>query len=226
VISVLKERRAKSESESTHRVKAELAAKAEQVRIELATNLADIGVPLITALGDVTSTTKLDEATTAITVLIDRSVGLGQTQLGRQTGTPSHIRATYYEFKGNNDKLLRNKTHTCAGVKQPRIEFTGGKNGTEQDKDVIRLAQGEEVRFIRDLDKEPLPYTVDSTNRSYKTLISVPVRAGNKSYGLLTADSDLAYSLTNVDRGFILIVAGTLAVGLAHLEAVRSATQS
>jgi hypothetical protein len=213
VLSVMKERRAKSAQKSADRTKSELATK-----------LADIGFPLLTALGNVTSASTVDDATAAINVLIDRSVSLAQTQLGKQTGVECHIRATYYELSKGDDKLHRNKSHFCAGQKLPRLEFLKRQN--DHDDDVIKLALREDVRFIRNLDSESLPYSTDSSSRSYKTLIAVPVRAGNRSYGLLTADSDLAYSLTNADRGFLILVAGTLAAGLAHMEAAKSAAQT
>ena len=212
-MSVIKERRSKSVDKTT-----------EQVKAELATNLADMGNALLTLLGDVTSATKLDEATAAIKVLIDRSVSLAQNQLGRQTDIPCRVRAAYYQFDDGNKNLARNNSHTCAGDKPPRTRFVG--SGSDHDDDVIRLALGEDVRFIRDLEREPLPYSLDSGTRSYKTLIAVPVRSGNSSYGLLTADSDVAYSLTSADKGFLILFAGILAAGLAHLETVRGAAQS
>jgi hypothetical protein len=212
-LSVIKERRAKS----AHRT-------ADLTKSELASKLADIGFPLLTALGNVTSAKTTDEAMAAINVLIDRSVGLAQTQLGQQTGRACHIRATYYELTEAKDKLMRNKSHTCAGAKLPRPEFVRRNN--DHDGDVIRLALGEDARFIRDLSTEPLPYSLDSGNRSYKTLIAVPVRARKSAYGLLTADSDVAYSLNNADMGFLILVAGILAAGIAHMEAVKRAVKS
>jgi hypothetical protein len=212
-LSVIKERRSKSVDKTT-----------EQVKAELATKLADMGNALLTLLSDVTSTTKIDEATAAIKVLIDRSVSLAQNQLGNQTNIKCHVRAAYYQFDDGNKNLVRNNYHTSAGDKPPRPRFVGG--GSDHDDDVIRLALGEDVRFVRDLENELLPYSPDSGTRPYKTLISVPVRVGNSSYGLLTADSDVTYSLTSADKGFLILFAGTLAAGLAHLEAVRGAAQS
>jgi hypothetical protein len=213
VLSVMKERRTKSAYKNAERTKAELATK-----------LADIGFPLLIALGNVTSASTVNDVTAAIEVLIDRSVGLAQTQLGKQTDLDCRIRATYYELDQNREKLLRNKSHYCAGQKLPRPDFVKGRN--DHDDEAIKLALREDVLFIPNLDNESLPGSTDSTSRSYKTLIAVPVRAGKSSYGLLTADSNLAYSLTNADRGFLMLVAGTLAAGLAHMEAVKSPAKS
>jgi hypothetical protein len=212
-LSVMKERRSKA-----------VYATAERTKSELASKLADIGLPLLTALGRVTSASTADEASAAIEVLIDRSVGLAQTQLGNQTDLDCQIRATYYELDKNRSKLSRVSSHRCAGQKLPRLEFLKARD--DHDDDVIKLALREDVRFVPDLDRESLPHSTDSSSRSYKTLIAVPVRAGSRSYGLLTADSDLAYSLTNADRGFLILVAGTLAAGLAHMEAVKSGAKS
>jgi GAF domain-containing protein len=209
-INVLKERRAVVTRKNV-----------EQIKTELAITLADIGLPLVTALGSVNSAQSLDDATASISVLIDSSVSLAQTQLGHQGDVPCRIRAAYYEFDG--DKLTRNNYHTWAGAKPPRIDFDTGRS--DHDNDVIKLARGEEVRFIRNLKNEPLPFCSDSDKRSYKSFISVPVRAGKKSFGLLTADSDTAYTLTNADQGFLILVAGILAAGLAHVEAIRIAAK-
>jgi hypothetical protein len=220
VLSVLKERHTKSVSRI-----AELAQRqVEMKKFELATELADIGLPLLTALGSVTSATTLDDVTAAINVLTNSSVGLAQTQLGPRTSAACRIRASYYEFNDAKSRLIRNIYRTWAGAEPPRIEFTKGKN--DHDDDVIRLALREKALFIENLDKEPLPHCSDSGGRPYKTLISVPVRAGKNTYGLLTADSDVPYSLTTADRGFLILVAGILAAGLAHMEVVKSAVKS
>jgi GAF domain-containing protein len=67
---------------------------------------------------------------------------------------------------------------------------------------------------------------MDFRGRSYKSFVSVPVRAGNKSFGLLTADADRAYALTEVERGFLILIAGALGAGMAHVEAVEAKEQA
>jgi hypothetical protein len=109
-VNVLKERKARATRKNAKQLKAELAA-----------TLADIGLPLVTALGGVTSAQSLDDATATISVLIDRSVSLAQTQLGHQNSAQCRIRAAYYELDGK--RLVRNKYHTWAGAKPPRIDL-------------------------------------------------------------------------------------------------------
>ena len=63
-----------------------------------------------------------------------------------------------------------------------------------------------------------------SRGTSYKSFITVPVRAGSESYGILTIDSDRANSLTEVDRGYVVLLAGVLAAGIAHNSRLRTGT--
>jgi hypothetical protein len=194
----------------------------DEVKAELSTALANIALPLVTALGNVTFAESVDDAASALRVLVDRSVSLAQEQLGHQGSDKCQVRATFYEFDGP-DKLVRREKRTSAGARLPRVDFLQGRS--EHDSEVIKFASGEEVRFIRDLETEVPPYFSDAAGRCYKTFISVPVRAGAKSYGLLTADSNIPYSLTDADKGFLILVAGTLAAGLAHLETIRTLTK-
>jgi hypothetical protein len=212
VLNAFKEHR----TASTHR-------STDEVKAELATTLADIGLPLVAALGNVTSARSVNDATAAIDVLIECSVSLAQTQLGRQGADKCRVRAAYYEFDSSN-KLVRKNPHAYAGAKLPRADFSAGRS--DHDNEVLKFARGEDVRFVRDLGSEAPPYFADAAGRCYKSFISVPVRAGSKSFGLLTADSDKPYSLTSADVGFIILVAGTLAAGLAHTDGIRAMTKN
>lgn len=211
VLNAFKEHRAAS----THR-------SVDEAKAEFATTLADIGLPLVAALGNVTSARSVNDAAAAIDVLIECSVSLAQTQVGRQGADKCRVRSAYYEFDGGN-KLVRKNPHAYAGAKLPRSDFLADRS--DHDNEVIKFARGEDVRFVRDLESEAPPYFSDAAGRCYRSFISVPVRAGSKSYGLLTADSDKPYSLTSADMGFLILVAGTLAAGLAHMEGIRAMTR-
>jgi GAF domain-containing protein len=181
---------------------------------ELATEQNNMWRPLITALGKVTAAVNTADALPELKVLTDRAVGLAQTQLA--TSSYSSTRAAFYALEG--DRLARERWHGWNGCRAPRTEFV--QHRSPHDDEMIRCANGENAQWIDDLEQDPPAHFIDFKGRSYKSCISVPVRAGNISYGLLTADSDRAYALTGNDRGFMILIAGMLAAGLAHVAAV------
>lgn len=187
---------------------------------DLATGLNDTGRPLVVALANVTACESPEDARREVAVLIDRAVSLAQTALG--STSDSGTRAAYYCIEGN--RLERKLWHGWTGSTAPRMEFVNGRS--DHDDEVIRFAHGENALLVQDLENHPPPRFVDNKGRVYKSFVSVPVRAGSKTYGLLTADSDRAYALTGIDQGFMILIAGVLAAGVAHVEAVTGKTQN
>jgi len=187
-----------------------------RLRVEYATVLNDTGQPLITALGNVAAAGTPTDAKRELAVLVDRAVSLAQTEIARSSS--SRTRAAFYCIKGAG--LQRQVYHGWTGSDAPRREFV--RDRSEHDNEVIRFAYGENALLVKDLENHPPPHFVDFRGRSYKSFVSVPVRAGNKSFGLLTADSDTAYALSEIERGFLILIAGALGAGMAHVEALES----
>lgn len=183
---------------------------------DLATALNNTGQPLIAALGNVTACEAPEDADRAVAVLIDRAVSLAQSVLA--TTSDSQTRAAFYSIEG--DRLERKKWYGWTGSTAPRTDFTRGRS--EHDNEVVRFVHGENALLVDNLEERPPPHFVDCRGRVYKSFVSVPVRAGTKSYGLLTADSDRAYALTGNHRGFLMLIAGVLGAGVAHVEAVTA----
>jgi hypothetical protein len=77
---------------------------------------------------------------------------------------------------------------------------------------------GEEVLLVQDLQSAPPVYFHDYPGRAYQSFILVPVRAGRRSYGSLMVDSDRPHSLTEIDVGYTILLAGILAAGIAQLR--------
>jgi GAF domain-containing protein len=172
-------------------------------------------------LGNVTASSTPESAKAALEVLIERTVSLAQTAIAGQSTCKK--RATFYLFDG--DRLVRRSQAAWTGAKASRQEWVLGRS--PHDDEVVRFARGEDAALIVDLENDPPPHFVDNKGRAYKTFVSVPVRAGDTSFGLLTADADRAYALTDVDRGFLILIAGVLGAGVAHVEAVeRRASQT
>jgi hypothetical protein len=183
---------------------------------DLATALNNTGQPLIAALGNVTACEAPEDADRAVAVLIDRAVSLAQSVLA--TTSDSQTRAAFYSIEG--DRLERKKWYGWTGSTAPRTDFTRGRS--EHDNEVVRFVHGENALLVDNLEERPPPHFSDCRGRVYKSFVSVPVRAGTKSYGLLTADSDRAYALTGNHRGFLMLIAGVLGAGVAHVEAVTA----
>jgi GAF domain len=185
------------------------------LRTELATALNDTGRPLVAALGRVTSSSTPEISHAALEVLIDRAVSLAQTEIGSQADCKT--RAAFYGFEG--DRLVRRSYAGWTGAHAPRQEWVLGRSN--HDDEVIKFAHGEDALIVRDLENDPPPHFVDAKGRSYKSFVAVPVSAGERVLGLLTADADRAYALSDVDRGFLILIAGALGAGLAHVEVVE-----
>jgi hypothetical protein len=188
-----------------------------RARVALATALTSAGQPLVAALGDVTSATTLQDARANVLVLLNSAVSLAQTEVGRLSACRK-TRAAFYCFEGRN--LVRKSYHGYAASDAPRQEFVNGRS--DHDNEVIRFAKGENARLVTDLENDPPPDFIDYRGRSYKSFVSVPVRAGSTSFGLLTADADSAFALTEVDKGYLILIAGTLGAGLAHVAAIEA----
>ena len=201
---------------SVNKDQSAVAARTEAIRarIELATALTTAGQPLVVALGNVTTTGSSQDAQATIGVLLDRAVSIAQSEIGRLS--PCKTRAAFYRFDGS--KLVRMTYSGYAGANAPRREFVGGRS--QHDDEVIRFANEENALLVQDLENDPPPHFLDNRGRTYKSFVSVPVRAGRKSFGLLAADSDRAFALTDVDKGYMILIAGALGAGLAHLEAI------
>lgn len=195
-----------------------VAARAEAIRarIDLATALTTAGQPLVVALGNVTTTETAQEAQATVAVLLDRAVSIARSEVGRLSSC--RTRAVFYRFNSGN--LVRQTYYGYAGANVPRPEFTSGRS--EHDNEVIRFANGENALLVQDLENNPPPHFSDNRGRSYKCFVSVPVRAGSKSFGLLAADADRAFALTDVDKGYLILIAGALGAGLAHLAAIEA----
>ena len=149
-----------------------------------------MGKPLVHALGNVAASKNPDAAKASLEVLIDKSVSLVQTVVCSESECKR--RTSFYVFDG--DRLVRRAQATWAGARASRHDWIPGRSG--HDNEVLQFAHGEDARLVEDLERVSPPYFIDPKGRCYKSFAAVPVRAGNASYGLLTADADRAHALT------------------------------
>lgn len=197
-VGIRKERRARSA-----KVRAVLA------RQSLAITLVDGGRPLLAALNRVVAARDLTSQAEALSVLSDRVVGVAKSELGQQSQIPCNTRAAFYELIVDpvGTKLERRDHEQGNGQSLPR-DLT--------DARAIRFARDDEdAVFIEDTTRGGYPFFLDD---STKALIAIPVRSERTGYGILIATSDQPRSLTDIDCKFLILMAGMLAIGMAHHE--------
>jgi transcriptional regulator with GAF, ATPase, and Fis domain len=201
VFTVLKERQARAASRA-----------ASVARAQLAAGLNRAGAPLLMGLGNVTTAKTPEDLQAAIEVLTARVVDIAHSQCGRHLRPGANLRSVYYAYV--EDRLERRYWNGRQGNGTPRRQFRKGVS--LHDTEVIRFVGTEEVLRVDDLYYHAPPHFNDAKGRPYRSFISVPVRAGESSFGMLSLDSDLPATFTEVDTGHMILLAGVLAAGLAH----------
>jgi putative methionine-R-sulfoxide reductase with GAF domain len=183
-------------------------------RTNLAITVFDASQPVVAALQHIADADNPEDRRSAVDILIRCTVGLAHTQLGHQTGIRCSVRAAFYRLSGN--RLIREYHQGRPGGRAPRAMFDARRSA--EDSVAMACAQGEEALLEDDLENRPPRYMLDVQHRDYRSFISVPVRTPQRSFGMLTADSDKPHSLSDVDKGFLILLAGALAAGLAQLD--------
>ncbi|MGI8330380.1 GAF domain-containing protein [Actinomadura scrupuli] len=199
-----------------------LLAKKEAVdaKAKLTTAIVDGGQPLIVALGNMATAGGQDDRIASVRILINRIVALARAELGNQVTNGSKMRAAYYHLidesssKGIRKVLLRIESEGRPGTSAPRLRFV--ERESDHDDLAIKVALGEDAYFVENLRKDPPEGFRGAKDKDYISFISVPVRAGQTHFGMLTADSDSP--LSEVDKELLILMAGILSVGLAMLD--------
>jgi hypothetical protein len=186
----------------------ELAAKKKEAVADAVTKA---GKPIVNQLCIIARAPSAEARRASVEVLVSRIVELAQSQCGRFSGVPCKTRSVLYRLDHTQTRLLRYR-HEGRNDDAPRSEFDSAANAKQMA--VVDLAKSERVLLVRDLDKER--HLVDRTT-NYKAFISIPVRAQGQSYGMLSVDSDQVASLGEIDLGYMILLAGSLAAGLAQL---------
>ncbi|MFE7870323.1 GAF domain-containing protein [Micromonospora humida] len=191
---------------------------AVQAKTNLAMALSGAGQPLMAALAAVAVANTAQDARAAVKVLVNRTVAVAQDACGRQTEIECRTRAVFYRFVGDDLQL-----YYCEGRQgeKPRDAFL--HNGSEHDIEAIRTAKGRNARVVEDLENSPPAHFIDPKGRKYKAFIAAPVRTDAQSFGILIVDSDKAFTLSDVDTGYLALLATIIAAGFAHLLSVEHA---
>ncbi|MEU4435811.1 GAF domain-containing protein [Micromonospora chalcea] len=197
-----------------------LRKQAVQAKTNLAMALSGAGQPLMAALTAVSAARTAPEARAAVSVLVNRTVAVAKEACGRQTEVECRTRAVFYRFVGDDLQV-----EYCEGRQgeKPRDAFF--QNGTAHDIEAIRTARGRNALVVDDLENNPPAHFFDPKGRKYKAFIAAPVRTDAKSFGMLIIDSDKAFTLSDVDTGYLVLLASIIAAGFAHLHSAEQADE-
>lgn len=94
---------------------------------------------------------------------------------------------------------------------RPDFEATRSKN----DREVVEIALGEDFLLCRNMATDAPAHMDKVSERPYRAFLQVPVRTEKRSFGFLSVDSDVPYTLTDADVGYVILMARVLASGLA-----------
>lgn len=204
--------------------KARLAGARAQDALRM--TLAEASQPLITMIGNVSAVTTPSERKEALTALVALALGTVRAQCG--CGTRASYRSVFYSLvnerhgRQNRERLVRVKSEGRNGDGGARLTFDPGCLTDDEDKreearKAVKLAKGEDVLLVEDLQSDAPSYIRNAANRSYRTMLSIPVNAGDRHFGLLTLDSPEAGTLKEIDKRYMILIAGVLGAGLAQL---------
>jgi GAF domain-containing protein len=195
-----------------------LREEAVRAKTTLGMALSGAGQPIISALAKVTSSSTTETVRAAIEVLINRTVAVAREECGQHTDEDCRIRAVFYRFEGQDLNLVYCEGRTG---ETPREAFSA--NGPPHDIEAIRVAKSHNGLVVDDLENHPPAHFADPKGRTYKSFIALPVRVQDHSYGMLIVDSDKPHTLSEVDKGFLVLLAKILAAGLAHQDIIEHA---
>jgi hypothetical protein len=125
-------------------------------------------------------------------------------------GSQNTTRSCFFELVSGPPRQLRPTPHHAGRPGSTRSVFT---EGTEDGDAAIRIVVEDTHWLCRDVRTEPPPGW-NSKDRDYRSFISVPVIAGDVTYGMLTVDSTEADDFDRGDVDVIRVLAGLLAAAL------------
>ncbi|MFC4858006.1 hypothetical protein [Actinophytocola glycyrrhizae] len=196
--------------------KATLRAESGQAKLRML--LANASQPLVTALGRVASANDLSRRKETVHTLVQSAVSTARAECG--TGNREQYRSCFYSLC--NSHLSRVHYEGREGTDPPRTKFDlNDKNLSRRaDAQFARdVARGERAVLIEDLHEEDLDDEISKPkDRFYRTMLVVPVNAGDQHFGFLSIDSPEPRTLKEIDRKNTVLIAGVLATGLAILR--------
>jgi hypothetical protein len=187
---------------------------ANSVRV-LAQLFSRTGAPLVSLLGSIAAEENLESRRADTNTLIVKILGIAHLECGHQGARRGTTRATFYRFT-TAERLDRYRIGEGRHWRAPRPDFDANRD--ENDRKVIEIAMGENYLLVEDVDNAAPEFFRDYQGRDYRCFLMVPVRAGGRSYGFLSVDSDEIYSLTKIDVGYVTLMSALLGAAMSLLD--------
>lgn len=193
---------------------------AEEARARLRTTFNDVLDPIVLHLGKVAIAEperQPELRAQAITLVLNSAILLIR---DRQHTGDARARACWYELTGAGPRQLRPSHHIGRGIAPTTVFVEGVSEGAEVFGALDRGAG----RFFEDVGTRPPPGWDNTARRTYKTFITMPVRAESQCYGMLALDSLEPGDLRGDDVPLVRLLAHLLAIGLACSRPCRPHT--
>jgi GAF domain-containing protein len=183
----------------------------------LARAVTGAGWPLLSALGEVCRSDKADAAAARMVNLRYVTLTTARSQCGIKD--TDQTRVSLYEVTAGGDLAL---THWVGDPARQKPEPLLSK-GAGPGRALANFIQDPvKVDRVDDIQKQTghLLGPIDVGQPSYRSYIAVAVAIDSSRYGLLFVDSPSPVAFTDTDEGTLMLIAGTLAAGLAHTAAI------
>ncbi len=144
-----------------------------------------------------------------------KTLGLAASSLQLMFRSVPSLRVVVYEFNSNKKDESLEVAYSVGRASKPR-PFKQGDRG-RGDAAFTMIHSHEEPLFVEDVTQGTTPGW-EGSGKSYKTFISVPIRSTDTAFGMLTIDSPLPGSITENDKGIVLVLATLLAIAMAERD--------
>jgi Domain of unknown function (DUF4407) len=187
-------------------------AKAKLATAAMSAVMSTVGDELIVDLAELT-TLSGDACREKLAALTSKVTEAAANQCSRNAGDRTRVRAAFYQFKGSRFNRLDLVRWQGGDSDVPAQFFDEARDRFSAS--VVRIATGRNAARYPNLDIEA-PSGFEHSGRKFKSFMAAPVVAGDERIGVLTVDSDEVDIFTDLEEGYLQLLAGLLAAGVSH----------
>lgn len=171
----------------------------DEAKAELLVTMVDALDPLMESLGQLVTCPEADRAVAA-RALTEKALTAASQILGAK-----RTRASYFEVQMDEPRRVV-PAGSIGRAGRPRTTF---RSGTVAGDYVLGMLERDEHFFCHDTATSAPPGWDASRDRSYRTFLTVPARAGDLVAGMVTVDAPTPGDLAEEDRAFLRVI-GTI----------------
>lgn len=180
--------------------------------------VAGAGHPVLIALKSANQTTDAESAKQAAKEVRQLVLDTARLNCGLDRKRRNESRAVVYVWDNGDLVLAAFRGREALG--EPRSRWSASDPEDQQLIAWARVTRGISVDRVGDV-KSQKPRASVSAYAAYRSFVSIPVVAGNVSYGFLTLDSPVVNNFNELDEGTMALLSHILAAGMAHAEAIQ-----